>query len=85
MIVIGKEDDNLNIETARKSRILLLYCSSPLPSLRLPSRGQEGPLPLRLVLRWHQKLPSSLTRGDCIVVSVLAQGTSPCPGVASLN
>lgn len=51
MIVIGKEDDNLNIEMARKSRILLLYCSSPLPSLRLPSRGQEGPLPLRLVLR----------------------------------
>ena len=55
-VVIRKEDDNLNIEMARKSR-LLSFCSSPLPSLGLPSSSQEGPLLLRRVLRWHQKLP----------------------------
>lgn len=67
---------------ARKSRIFLLKhqalcCSWPLPSLRLPRRGQEGPLPLRLVLRWHQKLPLPMTQGDCIVVSALVRGISP--------
>ena len=56
-VVIRKEDDNLNIEMARKSRLLISFCSSPLPSLGLPSSRQEGPLSLRRVLRWHQKLP----------------------------
>ena len=57
VVVIRKEDDNLNIEMARTSRLLLSFCSSPLPSLGLPSSRQEGPLLLRHVLRWHQKLP----------------------------
>lgn len=64
------------IET--QSRLLLL----PLPSFRLLSRRQEGPLTFRHDFKWPQKLPildpRYLLYGVCAV-----KGTSPCRGVPS--